>query len=87
MPLRITISSSLPPCRWLTAPSTKLVWFEKSEHEPFVDEPAQVQRGDGEVGAAPAWASLALHCEITYDGAGINVLGWCGVNGPTCASL
>ena len=24
---------------------------------------------------------------ITYDGLGITVLGWCGVNGPTCASL
>lgn len=25
----------------LTAPSKKLVWFERSEHEPFVDEPAE----------------------------------------------
>jgi pimeloyl-ACP methyl ester carboxylesterase len=25
----------------LTAPSKKLVWFEKSGHEPFVDEPAK----------------------------------------------
>jgi len=24
----------------LTAPSKKLVWFEESRHEPFVDEPA-----------------------------------------------
>ena len=25
----------------LTAPSKKLVWFERSGHEPFVDEPAR----------------------------------------------
>jgi pimeloyl-ACP methyl ester carboxylesterase len=25
----------------LTAPSKKLVWFEESGHEPFVDEPAK----------------------------------------------
>ena len=25
----------------LTAPSKKLVWFEQSGHEPFVDEPAK----------------------------------------------
>jgi len=25
----------------LTAPSKKLVWFEESGHEPFVDEPAR----------------------------------------------
>ena len=25
----------------LTAPSTKLVWFEQSGHEPFADEPAK----------------------------------------------
>jgi pimeloyl-ACP methyl ester carboxylesterase len=28
----------------LTAPSKKLVWFEESGHEPFVDEPATFNR-------------------------------------------
>jgi 8-oxo-dGTP pyrophosphatase MutT (NUDIX family) len=29
------------PILWLTAPSKKLIWFEQSGHEPFVDEPAK----------------------------------------------
>lgn len=28
----------------LQAPSKQLVWFEKSKHEPFVDEPAEFNR-------------------------------------------
>ena len=28
----------------LTAPSKKLVWFEKSGHEPFADEPDEFNR-------------------------------------------
>jgi pimeloyl-ACP methyl ester carboxylesterase len=36
----------------LTAPSKKLVWFEQSGHEPFMDEPAKFQCRDGGVGSA-----------------------------------
>ena len=33
----------------LSAPSKKLVWFEGSGHEPFVDEPAQFNRAMAQV--------------------------------------
>ena len=38
----------------LTAPSKKVVWFEDSGHEPFVDEPAKFNTAMAElVGTAP----------------------------------
>jgi pimeloyl-ACP methyl ester carboxylesterase len=38
----------------LTAPSKKVVWFEHSGHEPFVDEPAKFNTAMAElVGPAP----------------------------------
>jgi pimeloyl-ACP methyl ester carboxylesterase len=48
----------------LTAPSKKLVWFEQSGHEPFVDEPAKFNRA----------LKAARHFQLT----GVNVLGESG---------
>jgi len=35
----------------LTAPSKKLIWFEESGHEPFVERTDQIQSSDGGTGA------------------------------------
>lgn len=40
-PLPLGVSSDIDA---LTAPSKKLVWFEQSGHEPFVDEPPVTAR-------------------------------------------
>jgi hypothetical protein len=41
----------------LTVPSKKLVWFEQSGHEPFVDEPARFKAAMGAGSASSARAA------------------------------